>query len=237
MNKAIFPANPRSSANWEKNMKKKPLASVAVSASPWPWDRLSHGLCLASASPRRLELLRQVGIEPVVRPVAIDESRRTGEPVAVYATRLARAKATQAMIEADDQALQWFLGADTVVTRGKHVFGKPQHAGEAIAMLQRLSGRWHRVVTAIALRRRQGKEHVRVVVSRVRCKRLSRQEIQAYVGTGEPLDKAGAYAIQGLGAFMVKRLRGSYSNVVGLPLCQTLALLAKLASRPGGVPP
>ena len=125
----------------------------------------------------------------------------------------------------------WVLGADTVVVLGKAVLGKPQDAQDAQAMLLRLSGKSHRVITGFCILNPSGqKAHGEAVVTRVRVKRLSEREIRAYIATGEPLGKAGGYAIQGMGAFMVEGISGSYTNVVGLPVCALIKALLKIGA-------
>jgi septum formation protein len=172
-------------------------------------------LVLASASPRRRELLEAAGWEVEVRPAAIDETRLPGERPAAYVLRLARAKA--AAVAAGVGARRTVLGADTVVVIGGEVLGKPGGDREARAMLRRLSGRSHRVLTGVCLRR-GGREQMWVESTRVWFSKLSAADMAAYVATGEPRDKAGAYAIQGGAARFIQRISGSYSNVVGLPL-------------------
>jgi septum formation protein len=178
---------------------------------------------LASASPRRLLLLRQMGIEPEVMPASIDESRQRGEAVVDFALRLALSKAKSGLSIPGKGVV---LGADTVVFLGEELFDKPITAGKAAVTLERLSGCCHQVATAIAVcRLDQGECQQRIIFSQVCMKHLSAQEITDYVASGEPLDKAGAYAIQGRGAAFITRLEGSYTNVVGLPLQETMALL------------
>jgi septum formation protein len=181
---------------------------------------------LASASPRRLDLLRQLGIEPEVCPASIDEIRHPGESVGNFVQRMALAKA-QAVWQPDRPGV--CLGADTVVFLGEEIFHKPCTPGRAAATLERLSGRMHRVATGLALCGPDGRAcRQHMVVTRVWMRQLSAREIGAYVATGEPLDKAGGYAIQGLGAVLVERIAGSYTNVVGLPVGEVAALLAGL---------
>ena len=183
-------------------------------------------LVLASASPRRRELLGVLGVDFEVCPVDTDESRQPGESPASLAVRLAAAKAGAARRKLGDEAARLVLGADTVVALGERVFGKPVDAADAVAMLESLSAREHRVYTALSLDTGRRREQA-VSESLVRFRPLSRAEIEKYVGTGEPMDKAGAYAIQGLGAIFVEHLSGSYSGVVGLPIFETAALLAR----------
>lgn len=181
-------------------------------------------LVLASASPRRRELLRAAGVEFVVRPADVDETRLPGEAPRAYALRVAREKAL-----AVDAPL--VLAADTVVSLGDVVFGKPADAAEARAALAALSGVEHRVLTAVVLR--QGaRVHACTCVTRVRFRLLQPADLDAYIATGEPFDKAGGYGIQGQGGTLVDRLSGSYTNVIGLPLKETLTLLAKVHPSP-----
>ena len=187
-------------------------------------------LVLASGSPRRLALLNQAGIEPdSLRPADIDETPRRGELPRVCAKRLARTKAETALagIGADEDVHGAFLlAADTVVAVGRRILPKAELIDEASQCLRLLSGRNHRVYTALCLVTPRQKFRERLVETRVRFKRLSSQDIEAYLGSGEWRGKAGGYAAQGLaGTFLVK-LVGSYSNVVGLPLYETVALLA-----------
>lgn len=171
---------------------------------------------LVSASPRRFDLLRMIGLEFTVRPADVDETPRPGEPPDVLASRLARAKAT-ALDGLPSSALA--LGADTVVAIDDVVLGKPADRAEARAMLRRLSGRTHEVITAIALRALP-EETVECAsaISRVRFVRLTDREIDWYADTGEGDDKAGAYALQGKGSLFVESIDGSYTNVIGLPM-------------------
>jgi septum formation protein len=182
----------------------------------------SAKLVLASGSPRRLQLLASLGLECEVFPVDLDESPRPGEAPSVYACRLAAEKAGAAVARLGSERL--VLAADTVVALGDEIFGKPAGAAEAVRMLRRLSGRAHEVHTAVAAA--QGdRTSLRLSSSEVRFNDLADEEIEAYVASGEPLDKAGAYGIQGLAAVFVTRLCGSYSGVVGLPLFETAELL------------
>jgi septum formation protein len=187
-------------------------------------------LVLASGSPRRLALLNQAGIEPdTLRPADVDETPRRGELPRVCAKRLARAKAEAALagIGTDEDIHGAFvLAADTVVAVGRRILPKAELIDEASQCLRLLSGRNHRVYTALCLVTPKQKFRERLVETRVRFKRLSSQDIEAYLGSGEWRGKAGGYAAQGLaGTFLVK-LVGSYSNVVGLPLYETATLLA-----------
>jgi len=186
-------------------------------------------LVLASASPRRLALLQQAGIEPdFLRPTSIDETPKKGEMPRTLVRRLARAKAEAAYALAQkDTALRgsYILGADTSVAVGRRVVSKTDRLDEAAAALQLLSGRSHRVYTALCLVLPTGEMRQRVVETRVRMKRLSNDEIESYLGSGEWRGKAGAYAIQGIAGAFVLKLVGSYTNVVGLPLMEVVNML------------
>ena len=186
-------------------------------------------LVLASGSPRRLALLGQIGIEPdSVLPSEIDEEPRRGESPRRLAQRLASEKAEQSAAVAaklDNLAPSLVLAADTVVSVGRRILPKCEIRDEAEACLRLLSGRAHRVHTGLALVTASGAMRRRLVETRGRCKRLSREEIDAYLDSGEWRGKAGGYAIQGLAGAFVLRLVGSYTNVVGLPLAETSALL------------
>jgi len=171
-------------------------------------------LILASASPRRAELLRNAGISFVVQPAELDESRRPGEAPTAYAERLATEKA-RAVFAKNPQA--FVLGADTIVTVDKEVLGKPRDAKDAARMLRLLSGKKHLVTTGVCLMR-PGASDIQHETTEVYFRQLSEQDIRWYVGTGEPMDKAGAYAIQGGASRWVDRIVGCYFNVVGLPV-------------------
>jgi septum formation protein len=180
-------------------------------------------LVLASASPRRLDLLRQIGIEPdAVDPADIDETPLRDELPRLHAARLARAKADTVRARHPDAII---LAADTVVACGRRILGKPENEAAARACLTLLSGRRHRVIGAIVVMSPTGNISSREVVSQVLFKRLSKSEIAAYLATGEWQGKAGGYAIQGKAAAFVAWMAGSYSNVVGLPLYETAQLL------------
>ncbi len=183
-------------------------------------------LILASASPRRLELLSLAGVPVKVVPGSVDETFLPEETPEAHVARLARAKTEAA---ASRFPKRWVLGADTVVVLDNEILGKPKDREEAGKMLTRLSGREHRVITAYCLRRSSpAKIREKTVTTRVVFKTLSPGEIRWYIGTGEPFDKAGAYAIQEKAAFMVREIFGSYTNVVGLPLCEVMEDLAAL---------
>lgn len=180
---------------------------------------------LASASPRRGELLRQIGVEFRVRAADIDESPLPGEPPREYVLRLAAAKAAAVGGALAPQPAP-VLAADTAVVVDGEILGKPADAAEAERMLERLSGRVHEVLTAVALGA-GGTIDTRLSRSEVRFRATTAAERAAYCRTGEPLDKAGAYAIQGLAAVFVEHLRGSFSGVMGLPLFETAELLVQ----------
>jgi septum formation protein len=176
---------------------------------------------LASASPRRQELLRQIGVPFRVVGANVDESVRPGEAASGYVARLAAAKAQAGWRFADDAPV---LGADTAVILDQEILGKPAGRQEAVQMLLRLSGRSHEVLTAVALRTAGGLE-ARISHSWVTFRTIESTEADAYWETGEPRDKAGAYAVQGAAAVFIAELRGSFSGVMGLPLFETAELL------------
>ncbi|HKW03163.1 MAG TPA: Maf family protein [Vicinamibacterales bacterium] len=178
-------------------------------------------LLLASASPRRRELLLAAGFECEILPVPIDERRLEAEQPAQYVERLARQKAAAAAARAPEA---FVLGADTVVVQGSEVFGKPADAENAAAMLRRLSGRAHDVFTGVALAW-PGGIVADVDRTRVWMNALTETDIASYLATGEPFDKAGAYGIQGWASRFIPRIEGSYSNVVGLPVALVVQLL------------
>ena len=185
-------------------------------------------LVLASASPRRRELLTQAGFSFEILPAHIPEDPLPDEDPIAYVTRLARekAQAVLAQLLSDAPALtQWtVVGADTTVTLDNHILGKPEDAADAARMLRLLSGRTHRVITGVAVVT-ENRIEVAAEVTAVRFLTLSEEEIDAYIATGEPTDKAGAYAIQGYAARWIPRIEGCYFNVVGLPLALVCALL------------
>jgi septum formation protein len=190
-------------------------------------DRLL--LILASASPRRQELLASAGVAFEIIPSDTDEGTREGESPEEYVTRLAREKAAEV---AEKHPHRWVLAADTIVVVDGSILGKPKDPPEAREMLERLSGREHRVITGYCiLHSLLGKAREGRVATRVRFKSISSKEIQWYLETGEPFDKAGAYAVQGRAAFMVREISGSYTNVVGLPLCEVVEALLELGVK------
>ena len=186
-------------------------------------------LVLASASPRRVALLAQVGIEPdAYRPASIDETPNRSEMPRALAMRLATAKAAAARDQiANDRDIAdaHILAADTVVAVGRRILGKPEHIEQAAQSLQYLSGRAHRVLTGVCLMLPDDRVRVKIVDTRVRFKHLSKAEIEAYIASREWRGKAGGYAIQGLAGAFVQRIVGSYTNVVGLPLTEVTGML------------
>ena len=190
-------------------------------------SRRSGMLVLASQSPRRQDLLRQAGIPFIVMPAGVDEEPLPGEEPRAHVERLAREKAVAVSAAPEDAV----LGADTVVVVDGQILGKPRDAADAARMLRLLSGREHQVITGICLR--QGERvFTDAEITNVRFVPLSDDDIREYVASGEPLDKAGAYAIQGLASRFIDRIEGCYSNVVGLPL----ALVWKHLARGSGMP-
>lgn len=183
-------------------------------------------LYLASASTRRRELLDQIGVRYELRPVEVDESRQPREAPRDYVMRLARAKAETAWGLVAGGESRAVLAADTAVVLWDTILGKPRDRADALAILATLSARTHDVLTAVALRKSGGLES-RLSASRVTFRALQPGEIESYWDTGEPRDKAGAYAIQGRGAVFIESLEGSYSGVMGLPLFETAELLAR----------
>ncbi len=179
---------------------------------------------LASASPRRRELLAQLGVRYALVAAGVDESRREGESPEMYVLRLAREKAQAGFLALGDRPPRPVLGADTVVVDGDAVLGKPRDPEHAVAMLTRLGGRTHNVLTAVALVDGE-REASRLSVSHVTFRPIDEAEARRYWATGEPADKAGGYAIQGRAAAFIERLEGSYSGVMGLPLFETAQLL------------
>ncbi len=182
-------------------------------------------LILASQSPRRKYLLKQAGIEFDVIPSQFDESRVPPDDPVRYTGTLSRAKADDVAAQYPDR---WIIGADTIVLINGEILGKPEDKNAARTMLEQLSGQTHQVYTGYTICRRFQKKHVTDVIrTDVTFKKLTKTEIEWYIHTDEPFDKAGAYAIQGLGTFLVKRINGSYTNVVGLPVCEVIEYLIK----------
>jgi len=182
-------------------------------------------LILASQSPRRKQLLEQIGLIPICRPVDIDESIMANEAPHKYCQRLAMEKA-QAGWDESDKSLP-VLGSDTIVVLNGKTLGKPKNHEDAYEMLKSLSGCTHQVITAVALIC-DNKNHLVKSVSYVEFDNLTEDEIKSYVATNEPMDKAGSYAIQGIAAKWIKQISGSYSGIMGLPLYETARLLRDL---------
>jgi septum formation protein len=186
-----------------------------------------RSILLASASPRRSELLRQLGIDHEIRPVDVDESVRPGEAPSAYVLRLAEAKAVALWQRLGAVERRPVLAADTTVALEGEIFGKPADLAQARAMLGRLSARTHEVHTAVAVLH-DGGAAARVSSSSVSLRALTPAEIDWYWSTGEPSDKAGGYAVQGRAAAFIRHIAGSYSGIMGLPLFETWELLAPL---------
>jgi septum formation protein len=183
----------------------------------------NHDIILASKSPRRRYLLKQVGLEFSVIPSSFDENSVTMTTPEPYARILAENKAR---VVSEIYPDQWVIGADTIVLIDNEVLGKPGSTGEARGMLLRLSGKAHQVLTGYCVCCKSRNRFVSgTVTTDVHFKDLSAAEIEWYIQTGEPFDKAGSYAIQGLGTLIVKRINGSYTNVVGLPVCEIVEIL------------
>ena len=183
-------------------------------------------LYLASASPRRREILQQLGLAFHPLPQAIDESRMPDEAPAAYVQRLALGKARSALASLEDRSGALCLGSDTTVVCDGQIFEKPADAADARRILRTLSGKTHEVLTAVALASVNGDE-VLLSTSAVTFRVLRDAEIDAYWATGEPADKAGAYGIQGLGGMFVTGIHGSYSGIMGLPVAETVELLSR----------
>ena len=207
-------------------------------------------LVLASASPRRLELLEKVGFSVKAMPAIIDESQHLDEMPDTFVKRVARAKVLtvvdriqqtlytdpeQARIQRGlrrDVPLRWVLGADTVVVIDNDIIGKPTDHAHAVEILTRLQGREHYVLTGFCLYDMQkSKEGLQAVQTNVRMKEMSVKEIERYLTVGESMDKAGAYAIQGVGMYLIDSLVGGYTNVVGLPVCQVVEMMDEMNAR------
>jgi septum formation protein len=186
-------------------------------------------LVLASASPRRAELLRNAGIRFSVDPADVPEQPFAGEPPIDYAQRLARAKALAVFARHPDEAV---LGADTVVVIDEHLLEKPADANDAARMVRLLSGRTHQVITGVCIAAR-GFERTEAEITQVTFGELSGEEIAAYIKTGEPMDKAGAYGIQGIASRWATSIQGDYFNVVGLPVARVYRLLRKAQETTG----
>jgi septum formation protein len=191
---------------------------------------MSSPLVLASGSPRRRELLTQAGYRFEVQVSTVEESRRPNEDAISFATRLAREKAVDVFVRRAPGII--VLGADTVVVCDGEVMGKPVDAADATRMLLRLSGRTHQVVTGVAVVWGEGSAEVAAELTHVTMRTISPQEVSDYVAGGEPMDKAGAYAIQGHAGRWIPRINGCYFNVVGLPLALVTSLLEGVEQRP-----
>lgn len=190
---------------------------------PAPKSPASNDFILASASPRRAELLKQIGITPqAITPANIDESPKPNESPRIYVQRMATSKAEAVAKQHPKTAI---LAADTIVAVGRRILGKPTTRNDAEKMLKLIMGRRHQVLTAITLKTPDGKTRNRIVTSKLRLKRLDEATIKYYLNTNEWKDKAGAYAIQGIAALWIDWMSGSYSNIVGLPLAETGQLL------------
>jgi septum formation protein len=182
-------------------------------------------LILASKSPRRKYLLERAGLTFSVIPGTVDESAVPHDPPGDHVRLLAEAKALEI---AEQHPQSWTIGADTIVLAGNAVLGKPESPDRARGMLKALSGKTHRVLTGYCICCKEAGQRIsETVETRVEFKTLTETEIDWYLSTGEPFDKAGAYAIQGLGSFLVKRIEGSYTNVVGLPVCEVIEHLIR----------
>jgi len=189
---------------------------------------MTNRLILASKSPRRYELLKQVGLDVDVVPSNINEDFIQGESPKDHVVRLAKAKALDVGGQFPNH---WVIAADTIVTLNGSILGKPKSREEALEMLRRLSGQEHWVLTGFSVHHFERKKvDVEAVQTAVKMKTLTPVEMEWYVQTGEPLDKAGGYGIQGIGSFMIESIRGSYTNVVGLPLCELIQMLTRLGA-------
>jgi len=190
---------------------------------------MANRLILASRSPRRYELLKQMGLDFEVIPSRVEEENLVqNESPRDHVLRLSDAKALDVGRQYPND---WVIGADTIVTINGVILGKPKTGEEALDMLGRLSGQEHHVLSSIAVRHLSKEKAQREAVqTAVKMRTLSQDEMRWYIGTGEPFDKAGAYGIQGIGSFMIESIRGSYTNVVGLPLCELIQMLTKLGA-------
>lgn len=181
-------------------------------------------IILASSSPRRREFLKQLGIPFKIIAPRVEEEAEKREKPGHFAWRLAVDKAFDVASRVPGKRI--VIAADTIVVLGKKILGKPKDAADAQRMLKMLSGREHEVITGVCVM--QGKKRLNFVTStNVEFKKLTKQELDFYIASGEPMDKAGAYAIQGIGSFLIRRIRGSYTNVVGLPVAELLDVLEK----------
>ncbi|MCD6581336.1 MAG: septum formation inhibitor Maf [Desulfuromusa sp.] len=189
---------------------------------------MKQQLVLASASPRRCELLQQIGLEFQVIPSRADEHVLAGETPEEHVIRLSLDKATE-VANRENVSGRWFIGSDTIVLCDQQILGKPRDEAHAVTMLKQLSGREHQVLSGYAIIDRETKEQrTEAISTKVWFRQLTDNEIARYIATGEPADKAGSYAIQGLGICFVARIEGSYTNVVGLPLCKLTGAMKEL---------
>ncbi|MDO4177789.1 MAG: Maf family protein [Phascolarctobacterium sp.] len=188
---------------------------------------MSMQVVLASASPRRLELLKQIGIEPIVKPSSFEEKSGASKDAQEIVRMNALGKCMD--IAKNFPTNLAIIGADTIVVTQGSILGKPKNEQEAVAMLENLSGKAHQVMTGVAIFY-QGRVVSEVCVTDVIFRSLTSEEISNYVKTGEPLDKAGAYGIQGKGAILVEKIDGDYNNVVGLPLTKVYSILTRLGA-------
>jgi septum formation protein len=185
-----------------------------------------NAIVLASESVRRVDLLRTLGISFSIIPPDIDERRKKDETIRDYVLRIAQEKAKKVGTHFPDK---WVIGADTIVVHKTKVLGKPKSEEEAMQMLTALRGKWHKVLTGYCILNISRQAcYQDVVETKVLIKDLTDEEIRRYIKTSEPFDKAGSYAVQGKGGFMVKEIKGSYSNVVGLPICEITDILLSL---------
>jgi len=189
---------------------------------------MENRLILASKSPRRYDLLKQMGLNFEVIPSNVEEDFIPTESPREHVVRLAEAKALDVGNRFPDD---WVIGADTIVYVDGIILGKPKNREEALEMLRLISGKEHRVLTGISVyHHKKGKGECEAVETAVRVKALSPAEMEWYIETGEPFDKAGGYGIQGIGSFMIESINGSYTNVVGLPLCELMQMLSRLGA-------
>ncbi|NOQ51833.1 MAG: septum formation inhibitor Maf [Desulfuromonadaceae bacterium] len=189
---------------------------------------MNDKVILASASPRRKELLEQIGLAFEVIPSRAEEKELPGETPEEHVVRLSIDKASE-VANRPEITGRWFIGSDTIVLCNGQILGKPLDEQQAAVMLRQLSGREHQVLSGYAiLDRETGRQRTEAVMTRVRFRELTDEEITRYIASGEPADKAGAYAIQGLGVCFVAGIEGSYTNVVGLPLCRLTLTLKEL---------
>ncbi len=187
-------------------------------------------IVLASGSPRRKEMLEKLGIDITVIPSSAAEDELPGESPEEHVVRLSIDKAKE-VAERDNVTGRWFIGSDTIVLQDNSILGKPASHEEAAKMLRSLSGSEHQVLSGYAIIDRQTREIVAdVVATDVRFRQLTESEIAGYIASGEPMDKAGAYAIQGMGGVFVESINGSYNNVVGMPLCQVIEVLKQMGA-------